>query len=367
MRLSTPRQLAFVLLSSLFVVGCNCSDPEKPRKAATDPAGVVAKAIGKGHVAKDSPWASRAACEAELERRRATETRDSSPRMATWNVRYFPDGSEHGVEDQPTDLDWLACSIALLDVDVLAVQEFKADARARDAVQRLLRRLGELTSRRYRLELARCEPSDVQHPGLLYDERRVTAEHLRDLPELNPDEKCSNSASPGFAAYLSFQGGPDLHVIVVHAYAGNGRREHAKRGQFLKALESSVGELARVVPDPDLVVTGDFNTSGCRDCSPALDSAAEARTLAERVAAFAAPLRSVPSSGGCSFAGQEPALLDHFLVSASLQELPRDAKAVVSGFCGESECREVFPKAKAERALSDHCPVVLQLQNRDLD
>lgn len=361
----TRIQLGLLLLSSALAVACSRSDKKDPGKASAEPAGVVAKAIGKGHVAKDSPWASRAACQAELERRRATQTRDSSPRMATWNVRYFPDGSEHGVEDQPTDVDWLACSIALLDVDILAVQEFKADAPAQAAARELLQKLGDLTARSYRLELARCEPRNVQRPGLIYDERRVTAKHLRDLPELNPDDKCSNSASPGFASYVSFEGGPDFHLVVIHAYAGHGRREHEKRGQFLPALERSVSALARVVPDADVVITGDFNTSGCSDCSPAIDGAAEARTLGERVAKFAVPLRSVPSSGGCSFAGQKPALLDHFLVSASFRELAHDASAVVSGFCAESNCRDVFPKAKAEAALSDHCPLLLQLQNGD--
>lgn len=364
---TTFRQLASVLFGSVLAVGCSCSETQETGKAAADPAGVVARAIGKGHVAKDSPWASRAACQAELERQRTTAPRDSSPRMATWNVRYFPDGSEHGVEDQPTDLDWLACAIALLDVDVLAVQEFKADDHAQAAAQELLRKLRELTSRNYRLELARCEPRDVQHPGLLYDEGRVTAKHLRDLPRLNPDEKCSNAASPGFASYLSFEGGPDFHLLVIHAYAGNGSSEHAKRGRFLQALERSLGELARVEADRDVVVTGDFNTSGCQDCSPGIDAAAEAHELAQRVGSFATPLRSVQSSEACSFAGERPALLDHFLVSSSFEELPNDARAVVSGVCAASHCRGVFPKAKAERSLSDHCPVLLQLQNRDLD
>jgi endonuclease/exonuclease/phosphatase family metal-dependent hydrolase len=328
---------------------------------------LVAKTIGKGHVAKDSPWASRAACLTELDRKRATPERDSSPRMATWNVRYFPDGSEHGVEDQATDLEWLACAIALLDVDVLAVQEFKADARARASAEELLRRLNELTGRSYRLELARCEPSDVQHPGLLYDERRVSAKHFRDVPELNPDEQCSNSASPGFASYLSFEGGPDFHLLVIHAYAGGAQREHAKRRQFLDALERTAEQVTRVVPDSDLVVTGDFNTSGCSDCNPVIDSAGEAHALGERIATFGSPLRLVSSSETCSFAGEHPALLDHFLVSSSLQELPSGARAVVSGVCAASHCDDVFPRAKAERALSDHCPVLLELQDRDLD
>jgi hypothetical protein len=39
----------------------------------------------------------------------------------------------------------------------------------------------------------------------------------------------------------------------------------------------------------------------------------------------------------------------------------------VSGVCGASHCSDVFPKPKAEQSLSDHCPLVLALDNRDLD
>jgi endonuclease/exonuclease/phosphatase family metal-dependent hydrolase len=356
-----------VLLTTAIALGCTRPETQKARKAAADPAGIVAEAVGKGHVPKESPWASRAACESELERIAATRAHHSSPRMATWNVRYFPDGSEHGPEDQPTDLDWLACAIALLDIDVLAVQEFKSNVRGKAAAEELLQKLRQRTKRSYRLELARCEPSEVQHPGLLYDERRVTAQHLRDIPELNPDDKCTNAASPGFASYLSFRGGPDFHLLVVHAYAGDGKREHAKRGLFLDALERSMGALTRVVPDPDIVVTGDFNTSGCKDCVPAIDSAAEARALSERIATFSSPLRRLPSSEACSFGGEHPVLLDHFLVSSSFAEIPKDARVSVSGVCGASHCSAVFPKPKAEQSLSDHCPLLLELEQRDLD
>jgi endonuclease/exonuclease/phosphatase family metal-dependent hydrolase len=357
------------LLAGSLLLACSRSEtPANVKSSAAEPAAVVAKALGKGHVPEQSPWASRASCEQALERAKSTRKGPASPRLATWNVRYFPDGSEQRAEDQPTDLDWLACSIALLDVDVLAVQEFKKTEHAKASADELLRKLATLTGRSYRLELARCEPNEVQHPGLLYDERRVSVQFVRDVPELNADAKCSNLASPGFASYLSFEAGPDFHFVVIHAYAGNTRREHAKRGLFVDALQRVSGQLERIHPDRDVVVTGDFNTTGCSDCEPRIASTEETRALAARLSSFPAPLRLLPATEACSFAASsEPVLLDHFLVSASMREVSEGTQAQVSGSCAVAHCANTFPKAKAEKNLSDHCPLVLELAGADLD
>ena len=90
--------------------------------------------------------------------------------------------------------------------------------------------------------------------------------------------------------------------------------------------------------------------------------------LAERLPQFAVPLRLVPSSEPCTFApGREPALLDHFLVSTSMQEAPSDVRAHVSGYCQALHCDSVLTQPSAAKTLSDHCPVVLELAGRDLD
>lgn len=358
-----------VVLASFAIGGCKSTvEPDKVRQARPDPAALVAKAIGKAHVPPTSPWGSRAECERALERAKATRIDTSTPRVANWNVRYFPDGSEHGPEDRQTDLDWLACAIALLDVDVLAVQEFKENERARASAVELIRKLNALTGRSYELELADCDRRDVQHPGFFYDTKQVSATLVRDIPELNPEPQCSNSASPGFAAYLEFKAGPDFHFVVVHAYAGGAKKEHGRRQTFLGALDRVTAQLSRSGRDTDVLVTGDFNTSGCSDCEPAVTSKDETSSLAKRVAGFRSPLRLVPASESCTFVlRNEPVLLDHFLASTSMKETPAAALALVSGYCGVAKCRDVFPDPQAERRLSDHCPLVLELSAEDLD
>lgn len=49
-------------------------------------------------------------------------------RVGTWNVRWFPRGcpSNRTCPDKTTDIPWLACTIAWMNVDVMAVQEILA-------------------------------------------------------------------------------------------------------------------------------------------------------------------------------------------------------------------------------------------------
>jgi hypothetical protein len=81
-------------------------------------------------------------------------------------------------------------------------------------------------------------------------------------------------------------------------------------------------------------------------------------------------LRRVEADGACSqyFRGRG-VLLDHFLVSPGTRELGRETFAQVSGFCGEIDCRAIDPQEMplSHGRLSDHCPLVLELRDQDLD
>jgi len=59
--------------------------------------------------------------------KRAAQQSDDFIRVGPWNVRWFPDN---------TDLDWLACTITWMNLDILAVQEFRKTSVAQTAIQR---------------------------------------------------------------------------------------------------------------------------------------------------------------------------------------------------------------------------------------
>jgi endonuclease/exonuclease/phosphatase family metal-dependent hydrolase len=256
----------------------------------------------------------------------------------------------------------LACSIAFLDVDVLAVQEFKNTPQAQAAATQLIDSLNRRTGRRYRLELARCQSEEAARPGILYDSARANVTSFETAADLSSDKRCSDSEVPGLTAYVSLPGGPDFHLVVIHAPAGSQRNDHGKRRASLRALDRLTHQLASSNGDRDVIVTGDFNTSGCRDCAPAVDSVSETRALAESITRFQAPLRLVPANGTCSFVlDNQPMLLDHFLVAKDMEEVPASVTASVSGYCAAAQCKDVLPTATAETRISDHCPLLLEL------
>ncbi|MEO1173131.1 MAG: hypothetical protein AAFX94_13935, partial [Myxococcota bacterium] len=76
---------------------------------------------------KMSPvWSDAQRCQELVSTGRVDRRADGTFRIAVWNVRWFPDGSIDGVSRAGgTDLDWLACGMAWLNADVIAVQEFK--------------------------------------------------------------------------------------------------------------------------------------------------------------------------------------------------------------------------------------------------
>ena len=119
--------------------------------------------------------------------------------------------------------------------------------------------------------------------------------------------------------------------------------------------------LKRYVIERDLPGVGQMN---------AKDLGQAAQTSNGALAKLSAPMRRVRASKPCSeyYAGHGT-LLDHFFATRAFAELSTDATAEVSGVCGEATCR-VIPngeRLQAKERLSDHCPVVLDVPDRDQD
>ncbi len=293
------------------------------------------------------------------------------PRVGTWNIRYFPDSSEGPQSDanKATDVPWLACAITSLGVDVLAVQEFKTTPEATEKQRELIELLNTRTGGDWQVELAGCEPTEVQHPGFLYDAARVTGQHFREVPLLNPRPECSNDASPGLAGYFSIKGGPDFHFVAVHYQAGTNANAVDGRAHAVSVMPEVAAEAQALAADTDILFAGDFNTSGCDDCSPVLTSDEEITTVVDQFDDPAHPLRLIPASEDCSREDDSNSqLLDHFAASDAMQELASDAVARVSGICDETNCERLREwHEDARERLSDHCPLTVDLSAADED
>lgn len=287
------------------------------------------------------------------------------PRIASWNVRWFPDGSSRGPGDHATDVPHLACVIASLDVDAIALQEIMLHERGVRAIERLVSALDQRTGGRWRARFDGCPRDGRLHVGWLVNEARVRVEGVTQLDALNPVGGCRHRLRPGLAMYLRFANGPDLHAIVLHLDSGVEDRDYRNRGQSLVALE---GAIAMLRPrDDDVLVIGDLNTMGRR--APAVSAQDELAVRDATLAGLTPALRRVESDVPCTaYYRRRGSLLDHALVSVAMVELPRSRVVEVTGACERYRCR--LPRGahppSLER-LSDHCPIVLQLDAADRD
>jgi endonuclease/exonuclease/phosphatase family metal-dependent hydrolase len=342
----------------------NADEPSLPRTGAP-----------KLALPTDSPWASAESCRQKLADRKSPARAPGSARIATWNLKWFPDGGPgrrpNPNSDEATDLDWLACAIAWLDVDVLVLQEIKLHAEARARMAKLRSDLDRQTGGRWQAEFDRCPIEAGQHVGFLFDERRVSADKWNTYASFNPHgQPCKDQLRPGFGGYFRFRGGFDAQLIAAHLKSGGERRSLELREKSFQGALAAVAEARALAADDDVLVVGDLNTMGCPECSPPVSAGDELLRVEKLLDAGSSRLRRVEADGACTeyFQGRG-ALLDHFLVSPGLRELPREARARISGFCADAGCRVLGPQPmpRAHQKLSDHCPVVLELEDKDLD
>jgi len=293
-------------------------------------------------------------------------------RVGTWNIRWFPRGcpSNRTCPDQTTDLPWLACTIAWMHVDVLALQEMLATPDAEFSLNGLRAELNRLTGGSWQVDLQSCGGASDQHVGFLWNSSRVALLQRTDAWELNgaatgpTGSACAGNLRPGRYALAKTPIGVDVHLLSVHFDSGTTTRDYGHRRQAAQRLgQIAIGSTPILKLDPDVFVLGDYNTMGRQDSPPV--SAQE--ELAVLDGELAPGFRRLPMTPHCTeyFEGKAGAL-DHVVVSTGMQEVAATAR--VTGYCALAACGNLTgPMPAAAERLSDHCPVVVEIQDRDRD
>jgi hypothetical protein len=319
-----------------------------------------------------TPFSSRADCENLVGLGHRAGRQTGKARVGSWNVRWFPDGIPGGAASATlaTNVAWLGCAIAWLNVDALALVEVKSKPRSGSALDALVARVSELSGEPYAYRIDDCPDSSGLHLAWIWNEKRVTVSGFRMYAAVNPyGDSCAKQLRPGFGTSLRFSGGLDLTAIAVHLKSGRTMRDFDLRRQSLVGLNQVVETVVQETGDADVLVLGDMNSMGCESCEGAERSSAEAQGIDTLLAGFHVPMRRLPSNLGCShYYQQNPALLDHFFVTTDSREVPRSTKVETLGYCQQLACESLTSNAPlAATQLSDHCPIVLTLRDEDLD
>jgi endonuclease/exonuclease/phosphatase family metal-dependent hydrolase len=278
-------------------------------------------------------------------------------RVVSWNLENFAgSASDH-------DLERMREIIEQLDPDVLAVQEVKDP----EALAALLPG--------WEIALSSAGGRGDQLLGVAVRPDRVELLEHAEHPQLSLD----GYVRPAFSAYLRAreQGGPDFWLVVVHLKAMPDAIDlRRQQWTILAAIANDGLGQGAGAGDHDLLIVGDFNTTGpvgAGTHGPGIEQAELAQVL------DGAQLRRLPNANGCTAyydgqrrdAWQEPSEIDLVWARDLAESIEADTEVRSGTHCAEERCRDfrssdAYPVRDYE-LVSDHCPVVLDLAQVDDD
>ncbi len=263
-----------------------------------------------------------------------------SMRVATFNLRNLG-------EDTQQNVARLRERVTQLRADVIAVQEVHSRAH--------LQAIAPEAS----MVLSRGGGIRGQRVGFVYRPTRVTPiGPAREFDGLTENGRLRPALAQRFQCHAC-KGAPQVWMVVVHLKAM--RIGYKTRTAQVEALRTWLAQT--IDDDAPLVLLGDFNLTGNAAVSPARERDARATQLSMLGLALA-PVRFGCTAywEGRGFDGwHEPSWLDAMWTRGF-----QPTQAIPLGACGRTRCNPVrhsepYPDEDLG-PVSDHCPVVLDLQ-----
>ena len=199
--------------------------PDFPSTPETPP--VFTTRMGGEHAV----WTSKEQCQTAIkEGLRMVESSAATLRVATWNLRWFPVGAAPDHLDgstEPTDIDWLICTLRWMQVDILAIQESLATPEATQAWEAITKQLSNQTGETWRWHRQPCGRPDDHHVGFLWNDSRTSLSNFDSLWQFNAKAEnestpCTSGLRPGQYARVQSRStnGANFHLIAVHLKSG---------------------------------------------------------------------------------------------------------------------------------------------------
>lgn len=289
-------------------------------------------------------------------------------RIMTWNIRNFPKDDRPQTPDldfsRKTNISDLRAVISSLHADLLGVEEIHRPSLLREVLR------SSLGAGNFKAAFSRNGGRWAQHVGIIWNPTRLKLDgQIEEVGSIALTE----GLRPGLAGYFKSRkdDGIDFSLMQVHLRATP--RGYDQRIQQYRAIAAWVMSQVKKTGDEDVIIQGDFNTTG-----PVGGRLEDELKVADRILGRAG-LRRIPNASGCSEYWEGPGRADGIQIPALLDQVYFRGMGEYDGskplrswlHCERAGCDPLISSPDAPDAsfwdVSDHCPVSFECRDKDLD
>lgn len=306
------------------------------------------------------------------------DTAPGNLRIGTWNIRNFifderPPDHEGGFLRR-ANVDDITTVLAGLDFDMLALQEIRDE----QTFGRMINEVNARTGRSYEFFLSNQGGAHRQKVGFVWDADKLKTAYTVELESLD----ISGGLRPGVLAHFQSveEGGADFTALVVHLKSAPWGYED--RRTQMQTIVNLFRENPAYGDEQDLIFLGDFNTTG----KEGETETEKHRNMLDEIALTAKELtaldmKQLVNEAGCTeyWDGrgelqndgiQIPSHLD-LVFYRSLEELDSSIPLEPWLHCKRANCEDLVSSKDHPDAtfwdVSDHCPLLFEIENKDRD